>query len=409
MNRILCLCLLVAVFLASPPVQAEEYYPFDFWSSSEPFVSLNQAVQIADNATVFANNRILELGTGWPVILGLWVKTFTLDFFVTSIWSHEAAHQSVLTVHGIDSRNAWIDWAVNDVATASLQNLKRDHYTDFIRLHTAGIESQGMRVVNLEEMINFDRNSRDAIAFPLYYNKFYIFLYLNSSITNDAFAVAQNEFESAERDRDIVGHDLYGMVRHLYTPEDTGYTTRYTYRADLSNEEEDYVRRVESRSWLTFLDTNLFAEPIEVRGTAFSTGLNYYLAPFGDVIEWNTYVSSPIGNNRATIRAYGNHERFFPGLELTDYRRRLGPFSLTTSVSLWQQPDELRFFTHDGQLGAQLDLSVEYLWKDVAGIYLGLKTKTDGFVPGYVQRDMAAETAITIGGSYTWSGSAARR
>ncbi len=133
-------------------------------------------------------------------------------------------------------------------------------------------------------------------------------------VANDVFAVAQNEFESAERDRGIVGHDLYGMVQHLYTPEDTGYTTRYTYRADLSNEEEDYVRRVESRSWLTFLDTNLFAEPIEVRGTAFSTGLNYYLAPFGDVIEWNTYVSSPIGNNRATIRAYCNHERFVSGL-----------------------------------------------------------------------------------------------
>lgn len=392
----------VMLLLFLQPAHTQEYYPFDIYNTSVRSLTMNQANQIADNLTVFTNNRILDYGENWVTVGLLWAKTLTLDFYLTSIWAHEEGHRSVLTAHGINSKNRWKEWAVTGVSTATLQNFKRDHYTDFIRLHTAGLESQAMRIVNLERMITFDRNDRRAVAFPLIYNRVYMFLYLNSSITNNYFDVAQDEFNTAENERDIVGHDVYGMTHHLFNKDDIDYTKRYNHREDLTDREEDYVSRIESMSWLTFLNTSMFLSPIQVGNIQFTSGMNYYLAPFGDVTELNTFISSPLGKNRITMRLFGNHERFFPAIELSDHRRDVGPVFVSTTAGVWQNPRDFDFFTDKSEYGASLDMTIEYMWR-YGGVYAGLFTKTAGFVPGYTQKDLRAETTILLGGSVIWN------
>lgn len=381
---------------------AQERYPFDVvYTQTKPF-TIVQVNDIADNIIIFSNERILDYGKSWITVSALWVKTFTIDFYLFSIWAHEEGHRSILNSHGIYSKNDWVNWAVDGVENSELQKLKKNHYSDFIRLHTAGLESQGMRVLSLEEKLNFESNRRDAVMFPLFYNKFYQLLYLNSGLTNNYFDVAQNELRLNSKDKDIVGHDVYGMIHHLFHSNEIDYEKRYYHRDDLSDSEKEYLKKIENTSWIIFLDSNLFLPHINVGKVQFSTGMNYYPAPFGDVIESNTFLISSLGKNRVSFRFYRNHSWVFPSIEIEDYRRPFGSFCLTTSLSFWQNPSGFDFYTKKFFYGIGAKVEIEYLW-DHFGIYLGTIAKTRGFYPGYNQKNLRQEVSVYTGISFLWN------
>jgi len=61
--------------------------------------------------------------------------------------------------------------------------------------------------------------------------------------------------EANELERDIVGNDLYGAIRHLHRP--TMEYRRYTRYSDLTDEEHRYLQRVQWRTFFNLANANL--------------------------------------------------------------------------------------------------------------------------------------------------------
>jgi hypothetical protein len=130
-------------------------------------------------------------------------------------------------------------------------------------------------IEEIREQLHFDYFVRRIVSLFGYY----------------AYGLIKYDFDHDEEDdelkRDIVGHDVYGAIRHLHRPDMEFY--RYTRYDDLTAEEQKMVRRTGWRSFLN-LGSPLLIGKNEFRihpGFAFNISLGYTMSPFGDFIDQN--------------------------------------------------------------------------------------------------------------------------
>ena len=76
-------------------------------------------------------------------------------------------------------------------------------------------------------------------------------LYYLSNLMQSKIGIREAD-EPDELKRDIVGHDLYGMIRHLHRPTMDFY--RYTEWDNLTSEEQKYAKRMGYMSLLNFIN-----------------------------------------------------------------------------------------------------------------------------------------------------------
>jgi len=328
-----------------------------------------------------------ELISG-PVQLGL-MAFFFLPF------THEEGHCAILTSHNIGSvcKPFFLSRggsAVTGVSNATLQNLRDTDLPEFIRLHTAGLESDYMMTKRMEECGSFDQDAFRNFKWEYWYTKFAILQYYMLGL----FHYDLNESEEKnELDRDIVGLDTYGAIRHLFRPTMPFY--RYTRYEDLTGEERKFLRRTEYRSFLNLANPLIVGiKHFPVSGSFVANfGLGYTMAPFGDFIDETIWIKGNKGTNLTFYaRQFQNKNYWFPGLgvALVGYCP-VKKLSMDIRTHFWQQPRDYDFNTNHSFTGGAFETDFRwYLFtknKTAIGIDTGFIYKTKGFLPEEVVMD----------------------
>ena len=104
--------------------------------------------------------------------------------------------------------------------------------------------------------------------------------------------------EANELERDVVGNDLYGVIRHLHRPDMA--CKRYTRYGDLTDEELGYLKRVEGRTFLNLANSSLvgfnnFKISQNLKG---NVGLEHCMGLFGKTIHKRKFACCMAAKNK---------------------------------------------------------------------------------------------------------------
>lgn len=353
---------------------------------------MNQTNDLLLNTLRYIGNEINNdsLSKKEKRIYGLVISLYSI---VGQPITHEEGHRSVLTELGIGSIiepfiNQNLVAQVTGVTNETLINLRNTDFTNYIRLHTGGLESDYAYLKKTDAVLNFNEEKQNIV-----YQDYFVrtlgteFYYLSLLFQSK---VGLKEIDTPELERDIVGHDLYGMIRHLYRPDMNFY--RYTEFEDLTQLEKSYAKRIGYLSLVNFLNPNIW----KIKSFAYSKNVyanfsvNYSLAPFGDFVEQNAYLTI---NNKLKINPYfrqyfnKNYTFLAGGINLHNYEFANGKYLLNTSVDFWNQPKKLDFNSKINEFGVGIksDIAVRFTtWnneKKSAYFNLGASYKTNGFIP----------------------------
>lgn len=318
-------------------------------------------------------------------------QVFLSSFYLLP-YTHEEGHRSVLTALNIGSVSSPVFSngvaKVTGVSDETLMHLRDSDLPNYIRLHTAGLESDFSLLQMEEELLMFQKEKLKNLYGEFYVRKLGIVSYMLFSGLGLNKRV--HPLESNENDRDIVGDDVLGAVRHLHRPDMP--FQRYTNHQELNENEKAYLKKVAYLSLLNLLSPLFIGKTTLVVTPTLNLGFGagYVLAPFGDMMEENVYIQkNQHWNVRAFLRQFGNNQRYFlgGGLSLVDYpwKNRL---MINAIAQCWNQPKGLDFNATDGKMGSSLECKLGLLiptkkssplqW---ISLDLTLRAKTQGFVP----------------------------
>lgn len=313
--------------------------------------------------------------------------TVLLDALFFIPLTHEEGHRSILTHYDIGSIsqpyfNKHGAAYVKGVTDSTLKWLRNTHFPDYIRLHSAGLESDYMMLRRIETLLAFKQENLSILFLEYLLRKTSLVQYLTSGL----FEMKVNiEEEPNELDRDIVGHDVYGFARHLHRPNMSFY--RYTEYHDLTAEEKKFLRRIGGRSLLNILHPLTIGIPyFKIKNNILlNSGLGYMLAPFGDFIDFNFWLSHKKWNIMVYVRGYQNKHTWFPAAGLTLSQFHLfHNFYMDTQIHFWQQPENLSFNQSSSFAGFAFDGSLQYQFQEKHpdfSLNIGMLYKTEGFLP----------------------------
>ena len=331
------------------------------------------------------------------------------SFAVLIPLSHEEGHRSILASKNIGSisqpfflskRGGYIE----GVSDNSLRKLRDNDFPDFARLYTSGLESDYMLTHREEALLAFERVRFKNLAVEYLMRKAMMLQYYLIGFVKYDVDGAE---ETNELDRDIVGNDVYGIVRHLHRPAMT--FQRYTRYSDLTTEEISYLKKMGYRSLLNLVNLNLIGiSNIRLSGDlSFNFGLGHAMSPFGDFIDENLWVKY---KKKLMIdsyfRQFQNRGNWFlaGGIGIKDYPLT-DKFVSSVNIHLWDQPDQLGFDDSKAKFGGAVEWVGRYFFltrqkKQQKGVSidLGLIYKTAGFLPEEVK--MQKHFGLRLGTSF---------
>jgi hypothetical protein len=371
----------------------ESNYPFIIVDSPVNFFTMRQIDQDYLSAyRLFADTTNKNLN---PTLSYLIQGTSCL--FLLKTMTHEEGHRAILREEGIASGTHPFFFServgyVDGVTDQTLKNMRDTKFPTFVRLHTAGFESDYMLATREETLLAFDNESYKNLMVEYLFRKAALLIYFTEGLFERD---SDGPEEANELERDIVGNDLYGVIRHLFRP--TMEYRRYTRYSDLTNEELRYLERIQWRTFLNLANANL----IGVRNFRLTDdlkaniGLGHCMGPFGDFIDekiWLAYRQKLKVN--VYLREFENRDHWFFGMGagVREYplTQRL---SVSAMAHYWKQPADLSFNNSIGRTGGAVDLSGSYKLITRQNSYLkslaldmGVIYKTAGF--------LAEETAL---------------
>jgi len=323
--------------------------------------------------------------------------------------THEEAHRSILTSKNIGSVSQPFLWSkrggyVDGVSDESLKLLRNNSLPDYIRLYTAGLESDYILTNREESLLAWQKETYPQLCTEYLLRKAFLMQYYLLGFFR--YNVDGNE-ENNEYQRDIVGNDVYGAARHLHRPQMEFH--RYTRYNDLTSEEKKYVHKMGYRSLLNLLNPNI----IEIQNFTinnnlkFNAGMGHTLCPFGDFTDENIWISYlNKWNINCYIREFENRNNWFMGggLAINDYFVS-SHLALSTAIHSWQQPEKLDFNTKNWKLGGAAELNCRYFFftKETStfrglSVDIGLSCKTTGYLPEEVE--LGGNFGIRFGTSF---------
>lgn len=370
-----------------------KYYSYNLYDGKDYLFTMNQSNDLMLNTIRYigGNINVKQLSKKEKSAYSISLSLFSA--FIGLPITHEEGHRTVLSELGIGSINKpFMDKhlvaKVTGVSNETLMSLRDNFLPNYIRLHTAGLESDYAYMKKSDAFFNFNEEKYNVL-YPDYLmrklgTQFYYFSNLYSNKTGI------KEQDDPELERDIVGHDLYGMIRHLHRPTMEFY--RYTERKDLTTEEISYAKRMGYMSLLNFLNPNVwklgnFDLSKDIKA---NFSVSYSLAPFGDFVEQNAYLTLKDKYKiNPYLREYFNKSYAFlaGGIKLHNYAFHDDKFLLNSSLDLWEQPKNLEFRTSDNEFGFGLtsEFAVRFSsWNNntkSAYMNMGVSYKTNGFIP----------------------------
>lgn len=316
-----------------------------------------------------------------PLIQGLILMPLT----------HEEGHRSVLTAKGIGSisqpffNKDGLAY-VNGVTDQTLINLKNSDPASYIRLHNGGLESDYMIAKRIEDMVSFDKADYKYYNWEYFSRKAGVVQYIAMGLFE--YELDKKE-EKNELDRDIVGHDVYGTVRHLFRPDMEFY--RYTRYKDLTKREKEYLDNLGYHSFLNLLNPILFGKSgFRInKDMKVNLGAGHMLAPFGEFVDENIWLKYKGYNISLYLRQFHNKNHWSNGIGIGIHEYDLSnKIIISLRGHYWKQPQDYSFTTADMYNGGAIDLKIRYrFWNDsnktIPGFSydFGFVSKTKGFLP----------------------------
>jgi hypothetical protein len=311
---------------------------------------------------------------------------------ITMPLTHEEGHRAVLTTKNIGSVsnpffNENLAAYVKGVSDQTLIQLRDTDLSTYIRLHTAGLESDYSLLLSESSLLNWGQEDLNVLGMEFFMRKLNLIAYYFTVAVNKDIKL---EEEKNELERDIVGHDVFGAIRHLHRPDMPFF--RYTQSKDLTAEERRFAKRVGWRSLLNLIDPLLVSKTgWEMKnGYRVNGSFGYGMSPFGDYIDENIWLTARRFNSHIYFRQHQNKTRWFPamGVQMSDIRLTE---NIKTVFALhgWMQPEELDFTTSRSFAGGAVDGKLQYKFPvathsrlSAMSADLGIIAKTKGFMTG---------------------------
>lgn len=322
--------------------------------------------------------------------------------------THEEGHRSILSAKNIGSISQPFyfskrDGFVEGVTDQTLINLRSNNFPDFIRLYTAGSESDYILSNHEESLLAFGDESFRILAAEYLIRKaslmqYYLIGFFHYNIDGVE--------EPNELKRDIVGNDVYGAARHLFRPAMPFH--RYTLFNDLTSEEKNYVYKMGYRSLFNLINLNLIGIPHIAlsQNLNLNFGMGHILCPFGDLTDETFWIHYKKFKVQTYLREFQNKTNWFMagGISLMDYPIN-NRIETSLSTHLWNQPSNLDFNETQGATGGAVDLTAKYFFNTHAlnnikrmSIDLGIMYKSKGFLPEevYLSRHLGFRFGATF-------------
>ncbi|MCX7818106.1 MAG: hypothetical protein N2652_02695 [Kiritimatiellae bacterium] len=361
-------------------------YPFLFAEGTELPLTMRQ---VNENFLSVHRLALRSLGDAYDAP-ALRLVHLGVDALLLLPLTHEEAHRSVLSSKHIGSvSQPWFGpdgtARVVGVRDETLRDLRDRDLPTFIRLHTAGLESDARICLAAETLAAWGEERTELLWTDHAVRRLSLMGYLASGLLRWNPDIAE---EKDELDRDIVGHDVYGAARHLHRPSMP--FRRYTEWSDLTEEERRFVRRVGWRSLANLGSPLLWGKAAWewTEGRPVAASVAHGLTPFGDALElsvWGARVGA--WGLHAYGRAMQNRRAWFPaaGLRWADLSQTRIALA-DVAVHLWRQPDNLLFNTRRGEWGGALEATVRLRVarptdRTVLRLDLGVLAKTRGYLP----------------------------
>jgi hypothetical protein len=323
--------------------------------------------------------------------------------------THEEAHRAILTGKNIGSvsrpflfseRGGYVD----GVSDQTLKDLRDYDFPDYTRLYIAGLESDYMLTHREETLFAFSMESTKNFYIEYILRKVFLMqYYLMGFLHYDIDGLE----EANELERDVVGNDVYGVVRHLHRPSMEFH--RYTRYNDLSSIEKNYVRKMGFRSFLNLLNCNIIGiNSFKINDNlSVNAGLGHTMCPFGDFIDENLWIHFLQKVNLETyFRQFQNADHWFMAGGIGIHEYPIGK-KLNSSVSLhwWNQPEQLRFVESRCVPGGALEAQAKYTVfaptrcsiKSIS-VDLGFIYKSYGYLPEEIQ--LSRHFGVNVGTTF---------
>jgi len=386
-------------------ISQKAIYPFIIQDSPARLFSMRQV-----NEDYLSGYRLYSqmMGKNFSPTLNYVIQGIT-NLFVFGPLTHEEAHRSILISKNIGSisqpfflsrRGGYID----GVTDSTLKHLRDNDLRDYARLYTAGLESDYMLTHREETLLVFEKEPYKNLVVEYLFRKAMIMQYYLMGLCK---LDIDGDEEKDELKRDIVGNDVYGLIRHLHRP--TMPFHRYTRYSDLTPEEISYIRAMGFRSFLNLVNLNLIGirnfsltENVKV-----NIGMGHTMCPFGDFIDENIWV---MYKNKlkidAYIREFQNRSKWFMGggIGVNDYPLAR-KFNSSFHVNVWNQPADLGFNDSKSKFGGAVEFIGRYFFLSnqktklkALSIDVGLICKTAGFLPEEIY--MRKHFGIRLGTSF---------
>lgn len=334
-----------------------------------------------------------------------------------SSWMHEEFHRTTMSRRGIGSYNDVNRFpigseliAVSHVTDEDLVRFKRDHPAEFVRMSSAGMESQVVQNQIIDRRHFFD-DARSFDRITQFMNAINVTMYLKTcggrgadSSTDD-----QNVEDGANvSKRDFTGLDCTAWAYDLFRPNEP-YATRGTHPSgvgldryirysDLDNREKSFLERQWILSLVNFADPQMYGiDEFDTGKFSWNANLSHYITSFGYTVDANLMVKWMVHKFRFTLHSGFNNETYFPGMTLEWYEHPLFErFNVTSSVTLWNQPNDQYVLSKRSETLVAGGVRLGYKYSEVLQPYIGVEGKTPGWIAGnvFLDRNVSVWTGL---------------
>ena len=368
----------------------------------EPNISLIASTDLLNDFSAI-NHNLNSLNRYVPHRLfrstrNIWINLLTTSAyaFISTPFSDVSAEWLLLNKNGMQAGiapnfNAFgsFSFQLRGMNDALMADFKNNNPFDFMRLHTVRNEGRYARTFLMEEEIarvNL-RNRNNLFSYLLLY-----FPELFHNRTADVFA-SNRDVRMSDRPeyrQPLIIDRNRSWVKYLFRPEMP--YQRHVQQADLTSEEQRFLRNSNRWSWLNLVSPQLFFIPQFRLGdrNRLMFSANYLRTPFGEMFGQNFWLTHNYSRLHGIFlkqyRSY-NQTTFGIGYRLYDLRLFRNMY-VTSSLDFWQQPADFNFRASTSFSGFRVGQTFEYQLvrnqfsgQNRLSLIFGYDYKTKGYMP----------------------------
>ena len=410
-------------------------YDFPYQNSAIQTVekkSLPSALNYLRSLSNPSMHQSLELSTSFynSIFYGLskvkihWFNSYFLNYMSQSLleisaltfseylplgdsWLHEEYHRAVLTKNLVNSYDQIYDFPifssvimVYNVTDEDLIRFKLENPSDFVRLHSAGIEGEYSLTKRLQNLNFYENQNYPYFAMEMLWsvNSIYYVWFCHTEDAETETIQANLDDGDVISNRDFTGFDFTAWVYDLFKPYEpyeargihpSGFgIDRYVKPSDLTTEELKYLKK---QGYLQFLNVvspmifgiNKIHLSHKFENLYFNFAFRNILTSFGNDMSLNIFLKNENTKLYFDFHLYNSKRLHSPGIDfgLIDNNFRLNNFKISNSymLGLWYQPENLMFDDINSKPGGIFETESKIIYKHTF-LFLNLSYKTDGWV-----------------------------